>query len=641
MDRLKYRSKEHPLSGCLKTNKTINYSNMNRVIYLLFLLICSNQLFAQVDFKRALVEAGHFITCSHYSFDGKYLATAGTDNRLIIRQVETGEIIKQMNTQSPLRCLRFSLDGRNLFTAGNDNNIAVWDVDVGNVVRSFVGHSGPVIAIAISLSGNYIASGGTDHQVIIWDIETGQSVQSLSGSNATITSVAFHPYGQKVMAGSDNGYVYVWDVKTGKLENQFIAEEGGVNTIDVSPNGNFFATGGAETKIGIWNAYSCDLENTMFGHIDTVNTIGYSPDGRFIVSGSQDKYILIRNLGTGEIAFHSNMQQHIITSVAINPNGSEFASSSILSDTLKIWDLSALKIVPKLYQVLGKEVEEKPKPIIQWITEDNRESISLGYGVKYKLLAKQPVEKLNVYVNGERQVSEVNIEASPDEWCEFESIVYLNDGPNEVKVDLFYADGMVSLDAINISYNLALADELIQAARKRKITVWLRETDEYEYVIRGAEGYLFHSEKIKVEEKEEANIDVELVPLQEEVSIVLNNITFPTNSAELTPESFVELDRVVDLLKTNPKLTIEISAHTDNVGSEAYNMLLSNRRAQSVVNYLLDYDVEPERLVAKGYGPKKPMVPNTSDENRATNRRVEFKIIDLPDKQNTENNDEL
>jgi outer membrane protein OmpA-like peptidoglycan-associated protein len=59
------------------------------------------------------------------------------------------------------------------------------------------------------------------------------------------------------------------------------------------------------------------------------------------------------------------------------------------------------------------------------------------------------------------------------------------------------------------------------------------------------------------------------------------------------------------------------------------------------VNYLLDYDVEPERLVAKGYGPKKPMVPNTSDENRATNRRVEFKIIDLPDKQNTENNDEL
>jgi outer membrane protein OmpA-like peptidoglycan-associated protein len=92
-------------------------------------------------------------------------------------------------------------------------------------------------------------------------------------------------------------------------------------------------------------------------------------------------------------------------------------------------------------------------------------------------------------------------------------------------------------------------------------------------------------------------------------------------------ESYEELDRVVTLLAENPTLRIEIAAHTDNVGNAKYNMKLSENRALSVLNYLVDSGVDESRLIAKGYGLTKPLEANDSEENKAINRRVEFKIL--------------
>ncbi len=169
-----------------------------------------------------------------------------------------------------------------------------------------------------------------------------------------------------------------------------------------------------------------------------------------------------------------------------------------------------------------------------------------------------------------------------------------------------------------------------------KVTAMLREGDEYEFTIRGAQGYSFHNQVVDMGEEDSKALTAELVPLKEETSIRLNNINFGTNSADLSSESFPELDRVITLMKDNPSIIIEISAHSDNVGSKWYNQNLSEKRAQSVLNYLIDFEVPKGRIVAKGYGMSKPMVPNTSEENRALNRRVEFKIIDITE-ENVEN----
>ena len=92
-------------------------------------------------------------------------------------------------------------------------------------------------------------------------------------------------------------------------------------------------------------------------------------------------------------------------------------------------------------------------------------------------------------------------------------------------------------------------------------------------------------------------------------------------------ESYAELDRLFTILKNNPEMKIEIGGHTDDVGSDEYNLNLSRERANAVITYLVGKGTTADRLTAKGYGESKPEVPNTNDENRATNRRVEFRIL--------------
>ena len=93
--------------------------------------------------------------------------------------------------------------------------------------------------------------------------------------------------------------------------------------------------------------------------------------------------------------------------------------------------------------------------------------------------------------------------------------------------------------------------------------------------------------------------------------------------------SYSELDKVVRLLEDNPGLRIELAAHTDDHGSDKYNNALSQKRGEAARKYLLKHGISEERVNAIGYGKKQPLVPNDSDENRAINRRVEFKVIGL------------
>ncbi len=105
---------------------------------------------------------------------------------------------------------------------------------------------------------------------------------------------------------------------------------------------------------------------------------------------------------------------------------------------------------------------------------------------------------------------------------------------------------------------------------------------------------------------------------------ITQQIHFEFNKATIRAESFPILDAVVQVLKDNPKMTLEIQGHTDNVGSAPYNQKLSQSRADSVRTYLIGHGVETSRLRATGYGLTQPLVPNSSDANRALNRRVQF-----------------
>lgn len=145
-----------------------------------------------------------------------------------------------------------------------------------------------------------------------------------------------------------------------------------------------------------------------------------------------------------------------------------------------------------------------------------------------------------------------------------------------------------------------------------------------------AEGYLFHSENFDLPETAPYQLVDKLIKLKNVdigSKIVLKNVFFDTGKSSLKPESTPELMRLVKLLKDIPKLRIEISGHTDNVGADNINQQLSEKRARAVVNFLKSKGISESRLEYKGYGETDPIADNSTSEGRRQNRRTEFKII--------------
>lgn len=144
-------------------------------------------------------------------------------------------------------------------------------------------------------------------------------------------------------------------------------------------------------------------------------------------------------------------------------------------------------------------------------------------------------------------------------------------------------------------------------------------------------GYLFYSGNFNLKGEHPLDkpyyLDIALQPIKPGASIRLENIFFETDSYTLKPQSTIELQEVVSFLESNPQVRIRIEGHTDNVGSEAYNLKLSLNRAKAVYDYLISQGIDKTRLEYKGYGFSRPVDTNQTEEGRANNRRTEMRIL--------------
>jgi outer membrane protein OmpA-like peptidoglycan-associated protein len=163
-------------------------------------------------------------------------------------------------------------------------------------------------------------------------------------------------------------------------------------------------------------------------------------------------------------------------------------------------------------------------------------------------------------------------------------------------------------------------------------------TGKYSIVLQSGRKYSFRAEVAGffainenldlsvLKEYREVAQDLMLAPIEKGQTIRLNNLFFDTGRSDLRSESRSELNRVVELMKGNPTLTISIEGHTDSVGEDAANLVLSEQRAKAVKDFLISAGIGADRLKSRGFGRTKPVGPNDSDEGRAQNRRVEFTI---------------
>lgn len=171
----------------------------------------------------------------------------------------------------------------------------------------------------------------------------------------------------------------------------------------------------------------------------------------------------------------------------------------------------------------------------------------------------------------------------------------------------------------------------VQTDEKGEYFITLPTGRDYTFTV-NRKGYLFYSEQYTLSKKDADSTyqkNIALQPVALHANFVFNNILFKNNSFELPTAAFIELDKLVQVLNENPSIKLEISGHTDNVGKQEDNLVLSSNRAKAIVNYLSSKNIDAKRLSYKGYGSSKPIAENTSEEGRTKNRRTEFTVTDL------------
>lgn len=234
---------------------------------------------------------------------------------------------------------------------------------------------------------------------------------------------------------------------------------------------------------------------------------------------------------------------------------------------------------------------------------------------------------------------------------------FVNEDPN-LKVVNYYLQGITyTPDSTGLKVlpntRVSLLDErgdLMQdyvTGNDGKFFFRLYENEDYELVAE-TDGYLVkrqpYTTKGKTVDPEQltqlvTNVTMDTTIVLEKMELnkvfVLENIYYDLDSANIRPDAARELDKLVQILIDNPEIKIELSSHTDSIASVEYNMDLSQRRAQSAVNYLIQRGISPDRLIAKGYGELRPIARNTNPdgtdnpEGRQRNRRTEFKILEI------------
>jgi OOP family OmpA-OmpF porin len=144
-----------------------------------------------------------------------------------------------------------------------------------------------------------------------------------------------------------------------------------------------------------------------------------------------------------------------------------------------------------------------------------------------------------------------------------------------------------------------------------------------------APGYVGVMEKLDIHtfEMQQVELNFKLTPIEVGATVNLKNVLFQVGTTRLLDKSFDELNVVVDLLRSNPKIEIELAGHTDSHGNEKQNLKLSQSRVDKVKEYLVSKGISPKRIHGKGYGGKKPITNSDSEESRKLNRRVEFTIV--------------
>jgi eukaryotic-like serine/threonine-protein kinase len=233
-----------------------------------------------------------------FSPDGKHIASAGKDRRLILWDAASGRQVRTISTHTQeVRAVAF-VGGVDRLVSASGLSTRLWDAETAQDLRRFSGHSGTVRCIAVCDDSARLLSGGEDHSVRVWDVPTGREVLRHTRHTAAVTCVAPVSGTPLVLSGSRDQTLRLWDSRNGQDVNVLTPGSGAVLAIAVAPEGRQAASAHFDTLIRLWDLEAGTMLRSFAGHRRMVTSLAFTRDGRWLISGSQDQTIRLWDVET-------------------------------------------------------------------------------------------------------------------------------------------------------------------------------------------------------------------------------------------------------------------------------------------------------------------------------------------------------
>lgn len=504
------------------------------------------------------------------------------------RQYETVHILR--GHTGGLHNLRFSPDGKSLATCGMDGNIFVWDVASGQMKSSMKGHAGNVIEVSFSPNGRMLASAGSDGTARVWDVSTGNQLRVFTAdvhpnkgiSQKGISFATFSADNNTLFYGGDSGYIMRVGIGEGQTPRRFFSTN--------KPDGSWYGTITGGTFSLLTNQLYVSVGNDLIV-IDAFGETGKYSSG--IMRKNSDFNDVIcgpkPNLMTawawdGKVLIYDIASRSLVKELQVTtPNNYSLASFSADGKLLvtgadaavaKVWDWESNARVALLsgHTRIVRTARFSP-------TEDVIATASYDGTARIWRQPKDIVKK----------VDPVDPTDSP--------LAKRTDPPVVIRDTI--REKVVIRDTVTVREKVVIKDTV-----RVKVKETIPPTDE---------------NKASLNESD----------LEVGKTLNLKNIQFKQGTSEMLPMSRPELERLKELMLKYPKLVIELSGHTDNVGQQSINLRLSADRVRVVQNYLTGEGIAEKRILTRAFGGSRPVASNEQEDTRKLNRRVEVTIISL------------
>jgi tetratricopeptide (TPR) repeat protein len=240
-------------------------------------------------FEAKLVMMEHTLRVNslQFSHDSKLLATSSW--KVILNEVESGaerQTFTGLKSKETVNALSFSPDNRILAAAGSEKRVLIWEIDSGNLIRVLEGHSQSISSLAFSPNNKFIASAGVDRYIMIWNTFTGDLVFRLEGHKNSISKVAFSPDSQLLASASLDNSVILWDMKSGKKLLSLDRHAHAVTSVQFSADGKRLATSSWDKTVKLWDIVSSSELRTFSGHQNGVDSVMFILQDKTLASTS-------------------------------------------------------------------------------------------------------------------------------------------------------------------------------------------------------------------------------------------------------------------------------------------------------------------------------------------------------------------